>query len=79
MFEENNRRFETEVGRDAGSRTSVGTTPGTATWSTGSADAADRALPPDATVLVVSHGDDELLELGAARRGWHFPQQEDGV
>ena len=42
-------------------------------------DVADRELPPDATVLVVSNGDDELLRLGAARRGWHFPQQEDGV
>ena len=39
----------------------------------------DRELPPDATVLVVSNGDDELLELGANRRGWHFPQTEDGI
>ena len=30
-------------------------------------------------MLVVSNGDDELLRLGAARRAWHFPQQEDGV
>jgi GT2 family glycosyltransferase len=39
----------------------------------------DRDLPPDATVLVVSNGDDELLKLGANRRGWHFPQMEDGT
>jgi hypothetical protein len=39
----------------------------------------DRQLPPDATVLVVSNGDDDLLQLGAARRGWHFPQMEDGT
>jgi GT2 family glycosyltransferase len=39
----------------------------------------DRELPPDATVLVVSSGDDELLKLGANRRGWHFPQIEDGT
>jgi GT2 family glycosyltransferase len=39
----------------------------------------DRELPPDATVLVVSNGDDELLDLGARRRGWHFPQMEDGT
>ncbi len=39
----------------------------------------DRELPPDATVLVVSNGDDELLSLGAERRGWHFPQMEDGT
>ena len=30
-------------------------------------------------MLVVSNGDDELLELGAERRGWHFPQMEDGT
>jgi GT2 family glycosyltransferase len=39
----------------------------------------DRELPPDATVLVVSSGDDELLNLGAERHGWHFPQMEDGT
>jgi GT2 family glycosyltransferase len=42
-------------------------------------DTVDRELPPDATVLVVSNGDDQLLELGAARRGWHFPQTDDGT
>src|SRR3972149_3001468 len=36
-----------------------------------------HALPPDATVIVVSKGDDELLKLDG-RRGWHFPQREDG-
>jgi glycosyltransferase involved in cell wall biosynthesis len=36
------------------------------------------ALPPDATVLVVSRGDDELLKLDG-RRAWHFPQNEEGV
>jgi GT2 family glycosyltransferase len=39
----------------------------------------DRELPPDATVLVVSNGDDELLKLGANRTGRHFPQMEDGT
>jgi GT2 family glycosyltransferase len=39
----------------------------------------DEELPQDATVLVVSNGDDELLELGAARIGLHFPQMEDGT
>jgi GT2 family glycosyltransferase len=42
-------------------------------------EVADRELPPDATVLVVSNGDDELLKLGANRRGWHFPQMADGT
>jgi GT2 family glycosyltransferase len=39
----------------------------------------DRELPTDATVLVVSNGDDELLKLGANRHGWHFPQMQDGT
>jgi glycosyltransferase involved in cell wall biosynthesis len=37
------------------------------------------ALPPGATVAVASKGDEELLELGEDRRGWHFPQNEKGV
>jgi hypothetical protein len=36
-------------------------------------------LPPDATVLVVSKGDEDLLKLGAERKGWHFPQDENAV
>ena len=39
----------------------------------------DRELPSDATVLVVSNGDDDLLQLGGERQGWHFPQMEDGT
>jgi hypothetical protein len=35
-------------------------------------------LPAEATVLVVSKGDEELLELDG-RKGWHFPQTEDGT
>jgi GT2 family glycosyltransferase len=35
-------------------------------------------LPPDATVIVVSKGDEELLKL-EGRRAWHFPQGEDGA
>ncbi|MCC7107166.1 MAG: hypothetical protein IT307_18695 [Chloroflexi bacterium] len=34
-------------------------------------------LPPNATVIVVSRGDDRLLELDG-RRGWHFPQWPGG-
>jgi hypothetical protein len=30
-------------------------------------------------VIVVSKGDEALLELGDERKGWHFPQNEDGV
>lgn len=35
-------------------------------------------MPLDATVIVVSKGDDALLNL-AGRRAWHFPQRGDGV
>jgi GT2 family glycosyltransferase len=37
-----------------------------------------RALPLDATVIVVSKGDDNLLRLDG-RKAWHFPQAEGGV
>jgi hypothetical protein len=39
---------------------------------------ADRAGPPGAAVLVVSRGDDALIELGH-RAAAHFPQAADGV
>lgn len=35
-------------------------------------------VPAGATVLVVSRGDEELIEL-EGRQGWHFPQQADGL
>src|SRR5688572_19712427 len=38
----------------------------------------ERTTPEDATVVVVTRGDAELLKLGG-RRGWHFPQRTDGV
>jgi GT2 family glycosyltransferase len=34
-------------------------------------------VPPGATVMVVSRGDDELVDLGD-RAAWHFPQSEQG-
>ncbi len=37
-----------------------------------------RALPENATVAVVSRGDDELLRLDEIE-AWHFPQRGDGV
>jgi SAM-dependent methyltransferase len=39
---------------------------------------AGRVIPLDATVVVVSRGDDEIVELDG-RTGWHFPQAEGGV
>ncbi|HTN23860.1 MAG TPA: glycosyltransferase, partial [Solirubrobacteraceae bacterium] len=39
---------------------------------------AATALPPGATVLVISRGDDALVEL-ADCRGWHFPQADGGA
>jgi hypothetical protein len=38
----------------------------------------DSALPQQATVIVVSRGDERLLDL-AGRRAWHFPQEAGGV
>jgi glycosyltransferase involved in cell wall biosynthesis len=38
----------------------------------------DRLLPDEATVLIVSRGDEELLRLGR-REARHFPQTSDGV
>ena len=35
-------------------------------------------VPADATVLVVTKGDEDLLDL-AGRQAWHFPQGEDGA
>jgi hypothetical protein len=37
-----------------------------------------HTLPPQATVAVVSKGDNALLQLDG-RKAWHFPQREDGV
>lgn len=37
-----------------------------------------QAVPSDATVVVVSKGDEHLLDLDG-RQTWHFPQAEDGA
>lgn len=37
----------------------------------------DGALPTDATVIVVSKGDEQLLVLNG-RTGWHYPQSDGG-
>jgi hypothetical protein len=37
----------------------------------------DGMVPDGATVLVVSKGDEKLLQLGG-REAWHFPRDEDG-
>ncbi len=39
----------------------------------------DAEVPARSTVLVVSKGDDALLELGAERDGWHFPRSSNGT
>jgi GT2 family glycosyltransferase len=38
----------------------------------------DALVPSGATLLVVSRGDDSLLDLGD-RGAWHFPQEDDGT
>jgi GT2 family glycosyltransferase/2-polyprenyl-3-methyl-5-hydroxy-6-metoxy-1,4-benzoquinol methylase len=41
-------------------------------------DTVRRLVPRDATVVVVSRGDDALLSL-YGRNGWHFPRRDDGT
>jgi GT2 family glycosyltransferase len=41
-------------------------------------DAVESRVPVESTVLVISRGDDDLLELGS-RATWHFPQDEHGT
>ena len=38
----------------------------------------ERVIPPDTVILVVSKGDNELVEPGS-ERAWHFPRTEDGL
>ncbi len=38
----------------------------------------NHLVPSDATVIMVSKGDDELLKLDG-RNAWHFPQNERGI
>ena len=38
----------------------------------------EATLPPGATVLVASRGDDELIAF-AGRKAWHFPREDDGT
>jgi GT2 family glycosyltransferase len=40
-------------------------------------EAVERTVPPNATVLVASRGDPELLKLGT-REVWHFPREPGG-
>jgi GT2 family glycosyltransferase len=40
--------------------------------------AVTSAVPPGATVLVISRGDEELTEFDG-RTGWHFPREDDGT
>jgi SAM-dependent methyltransferase len=37
-----------------------------------------EAVPAEATVLVVSRGEGELVQLDGDREGWHFPRAGDG-
>lgn len=39
---------------------------------------AGQVLPETAVAVVISKGDEELLRLGAGRRAWHFPCNEQG-
>lgn len=37
----------------------------------------DSTLPPDATVLIASKGDEDILRF-KSRMAWHFPREDDG-
>jgi hypothetical protein len=37
------------------------------------------SVPPGSTVLVVSKGDERLVDLGGSWEGWHFPQDANGA
>src|SRR5262245_44371678 len=60
--------------------------PARSSWSRSSSSCAPVIRPDssrsmktaEATVIVVSHGDKELLKL-QGRKGWHFPQTEEGL
>jgi GT2 family glycosyltransferase len=76
VLEANRKRFETKWGltwQPHGRRL----TPGYQNLRDQVVQRITSDLPSDATVVVVSKGDEELLRLGG-RRGWHFPQLEDG-
>ena len=77
ILEANKRRFEEKWG-GRGSPTSAAPSPRYEACASASAQIVADQLPAEATVLVVSKGDDELLDLGG-RRARHFPEAEDGT
>jgi hypothetical protein len=76
LFRRNRRYFESKWGR-AWTPHRVRTDADYARVVTRTREVISAAIPPEATVAVVSKGDDELVRLGN-RRGWHFPQDADG-
>ena len=64
-------------GRSRGDPTTAARAIATWSWSSGCVSRWRHAIPADATVLVVSRGDEELLRLDG-RRAWHFPRSDDG-
>jgi hypothetical protein len=77
VFKANRARFETKWGaawKPHGRRVS----PDYAKLRERIQQTAAERLPPDATVVVVSKGDEELLKLNG-RQGWHFPRSKDGT
>jgi hypothetical protein len=68
-----------KVGTEGGAPTSAGLSPGQYDRQINAVrEVVHRVVPSNATVLVVSRGDDHLLELGP-RRALHFPQSEEGA
>ena len=76
VFEANRRRFEQKWGREWKTHSRR---PSDA-WEDMVGDVrrlVDESIPDDAVVLVVSRGDESLLDLGP-RTGWHFPRDDAG-
>jgi GT2 family glycosyltransferase len=76
LFHANRRRWEEKWGvpwRPYGRRPA----PGYGRLTARVREVVGRVVPPGATVVVASKGDDELLRLGG-RTAWHFPRTEDG-
>lgn len=76
LFERNRRRFEAKWGRTWVRRKAAPDGEYRSLVARVRADAG-KALPGGVTVVVVSRGDDELLDL-PGQTAWHFPRQDDG-
>jgi len=76
LFEENRRRFEQRWGSWVGHARRSDASYEKLVHRV--RDTVNGAVPQDATVVVISRGDDAMLDLGG-RTAWHFPQADGNV